>query len=77
MKRVVLVLELLEDEADLIVAAASKTNVKFAGFPLGEMMEMSRAGQPRGRDGSEGYHFISEGAQYLGQSPVTLEGLLK
>jgi hypothetical protein len=75
-KRVVLVLEISDDEAEIVIEAVGKTQLRFAGFPMNEMARIAADGAPNFSDGTHLAHFVSEGANYLGAKPLNLTGLL-
>jgi hypothetical protein len=75
LKRVVLVLDINDDEAALIEAAISTTKVRFGGMTLSGLLEASRAGSPNRTDGAEVHYALSEGSAYLGSRPLRLDTL--
>ena len=70
MRRVVLTLDLMEDEADLVAKAVSSTKVRFGGLELSKFLELSRGSLPMNHDGDEFTTAISEGALYEKRRPV-------
>lgn len=75
MRRVTLLLELMEDEAEQLFTAVSATDVRFGGFTLNELMDTSSQGLPAGRDGSVGHHACSDGVLYQGGPRHSFPGL--
>ncbi|WP_031318097.1 hypothetical protein [Blastomonas sp. CACIA14H2] len=73
MRRVTLLLELVEDEAELVTSAVSATSVRFAGLTLEEILRMGTEGAAsQGRDITLQHHAVSDGAQYQGGMRHTL-----
>lgn len=73
MRRVALLLDLSDDEADLVIAAISATSVRFAGLQLDEVIQMAMAvGPAGGPDMSIAHEVRSDGAMYLGEPRYAL-----
>ena len=73
MRRVTLLLELLEDEADQVIEAVSATQVRFGGLSLQEIAELGMAGAPPlGPDVAVGHEASSDGVLYAGGSRYSL-----
>lgn len=68
MRRVALFLDLIDDEADLVIAAISETPVRFAGLTLAEVVDLSMADAPSGtQDMAIAHDVRSDGALYAGE----------
>lgn len=73
MRRVTLLLELLEDEAEQIIDAVSATDIRFGGLRFGEVIELSMASAPPlGPDIAIGHEACSDGVIYAGGSRYSL-----
>lgn len=67
MRRVALFLDLIDDEADLVIAAVSETSVRFAGLTLAEVVALSMAEAPsNSADMTIAHDVRSDGALYAG-----------
>ncbi|KQM86408.1 hypothetical protein ASE67_11350 [Sphingomonas sp. Leaf23] len=67
MRRVALFLDLIDDEADLVIAAVSETPVRFAGLTLAEVVQLSISDAPSGTPDMTIAHDVrSDGALYAG-----------
>lgn len=77
MRRVTLLLELLEDEADQVIDAVSATSVRFGGLSLREVAEIGVIGAPPlPVDVAVCHEACSDGALYVGGPRYSL-GRLK
>lgn len=67
MRRVSLLLDLVDDEADLVVQAVSATPVRFGGLTLSQVLEMLSEDRPSGPPDMTIVHDArSDGALYAG-----------
>lgn len=67
MRRVTLLLEVLDDEAEQVIAAISGTGVRFGGMLLSDLLAAGMAGAPTGMpDAAIGHHAASDGILYAG-----------
>lgn len=67
MRRVTLLPELFEDEADQVIDAVSATQVRFGGLSLREVAGLGMVGAPAlGADIAIGYEACSDGVLYAG-----------
>ena len=74
MRRIVLVLELMEDEADKVVEAVSATDVRFRGCKLNDAVHiMLDATTPPDEHGNVAHHFTSDGAEEHVRPVVTCD----
>lgn len=74
MRRVTTMLEMIGEEAALVIEAVSSTSVRFGGCRLGDVVEMGMAGAPKpDRDASIVHDACSDGALYSGGSRYRLE----
>lgn len=72
LKRVVLALELNEDEAAQVVDAVNRTDVRFAGMTLGDIFAEQDRAIPESRGGGTQIREVrSEGAIALGMKPMS------
>ena len=70
MKKVALVLEMTDDEAEIAIQVLSETKIRFGGETLGKLIEMNMANMPPQDETRILTHaFMSEGMQYIGHKP--------
>lgn len=75
MQRVSILLDLIGDEAEQVVAAIASTGVRFAGLPFDEIwaMTMASASSPPAPDSIIAHEARSDGAVYAGKAKFKLE----